>query len=86
MNNLAEYVAIILLTLSIEAIDSALSVFRDGTMFFCKILFQMNDVSGENDEARIVEMDQQRLTTRSVSGCGNQCDAAIAKYVGITVE
>jgi hypothetical protein len=34
-----------------EAIDAALSVFKDGTVFLFKILLQMNHVTGQNDEA-----------------------------------
>jgi len=51
INSFALYVPIIRLILSIDAIDAALSVFRDGTVFFFKILFQMNHVAGQNDAA-----------------------------------
>ena len=36
MKNVALYIAINCLTFSIDAIDSALLVLRDGTMFFSK--------------------------------------------------
>jgi hypothetical protein len=46
----------------------------------------MHDIAGQNDETGIHQMDQQRLMAGSVSGCGDQCNAAVAKYIRITVE
>jgi hypothetical protein len=57
MKSVALYTAIICLIFSIDAIDSALLVLRDGTLFFSKFSFRMNDVAGQDDEAGILEMD-----------------------------
>ena len=46
----------------------------------------MNNVAGQHDEAGILKMDQQRLVTGSVPWRGNQSDAPIAEYIGITVD
>src|SRR5580693_5558496 len=46
----------------------------------------MNDVAGQDNETGILEMDQQRLTAGGVSRRGNQSDAPVAEYVGITVN
>jgi len=40
MKSIALYVAIICLIFSIDTIDSALSVLRDGTVFFSKFSFK----------------------------------------------
>src|SRR5215469_12834662 len=46
----------------------------------------MNDVAGQDDEAGIPEMDQQRLAAGSVPWRGNQSDAPVAEYIGIAVD
>src|SRR6516164_7274562 len=46
----------------------------------------MNDVAGQDDEAGILEMDQQRLVAGGVPWRGNQSDAPVAVYIGITVD
>ena len=46
----------------------------------------MNNVAGQHDEAGIPKMDQQRLVAGSVPRGGNQSNAPVAKYVGITVD
>ena len=46
----------------------------------------MNDVAGQDDEAGILQMNQQRLVARGVPWCGNQSDAAVAEYICITVD
>src|SRR6516165_3356185 len=46
----------------------------------------MNDVAGQIDEPGIHEMDQQRLVAGGVPWRGNQIDAPVAKYIGITVD
>jgi hypothetical protein len=46
----------------------------------------MNDVAGQDDEAGILEMDYQRLVAGGVPWCGNQSDAPVAVYIGITVD
>src|ERR1700741_5479946 len=46
----------------------------------------MNDVAGQDDEAGILEMDQQRLVAGGVPWRVNQSDASIAEYIGITVD
>src|SRR4029077_17386662 len=53
---------------------------------FLEIPFQMDDVAGQNDEARIREMNQQRLAAGSMPRRGNQDDAPVTEYVGITVD
>lgn len=80
MKSVALYVAIVCLIFCIDAIDSALLVLRDGTLFFS------NDVAGQDDEAGILEMDQQRLVAGGVPWRGNQSDAPVAEYIGIAVE
>ena len=61
MNSLALYVAIIRLIPSIEAIEAALSVFKEGTISFAKFSWRMRHVAGQNDKIRISQMDHQRL-------------------------
>src|ERR1700730_13476088 len=46
----------------------------------------MNNVARQHDEAGILKMDQQRLVAGSVPWRGNQSDAPIAEYIGITVD
>jgi hypothetical protein len=46
----------------------------------------MNHVSRENDEAGILEVDQQRLAAGGVARRGNQSDAAVSVHIGITVD
>src|SRR5271170_877843 len=46
----------------------------------------MNNVAGQHDEAGILKMDQQRLVAGSVTWRGNQSDASIAEYIGITID
>ncbi len=46
----------------------------------------MNNVAGQNDEAGRLKMNQQRLVALCVPGRGKQRDAAIAEYIGITVD
>src|SRR5215472_2913401 len=46
----------------------------------------MNDVAGQDDEARILDMDKQRLAAWGVPWRGNQSDAPVAKHIGITVD
>src|SRR5580704_11396471 len=46
----------------------------------------MNNVAGQHDEAGILKMDQQGLVAGSVPWRGNQSDAPIAEYIGITVD
>ena len=41
-----------------------------------KIIFGVNNVTGQDDEARIFQMDQQGLMSGRVTWCGNQRDAA----------
>src|SRR6202021_3075497 len=51
-----------------------------------EVLLQMNDVAGQHDEAGMPKTDQQRLVAGSMPWRGNQGDAPIAKYIGITVD
>src|SRR5271165_3382051 len=46
----------------------------------------MNNVAGQDDEAGILEMDQQRLMARGVPRGRDQSNAPIAEYIGITVD
>src|SRR5215813_5708433 len=46
----------------------------------------MNDIAGQDDEAGILEMDKQRLAAGRVPWRGNQSDAPVAEYIGITVD
>src|SRR5580692_8693537 len=46
----------------------------------------MNDVAGQDDEAGILEMDEQRLVAGGVPWRGKQSDAPVAEYIGITVD
>ena len=85
MKNFALYVAIICLILSIDAMDFSLSVLRDGYVFL-EILFRMSDVAGQDDEAGILEVDQQRLAAGGVPWRGNQGHAPVAECIGIAVD
>ena len=78
MKSVALYIAIICLIFSIDVIDSASLVLE--------ILFRMNDVAGQDDEAGILEMDQQRLVAGGVPRRGNQSDAPVAVYIAITID
>src|SRR5262249_9609770 len=51
-----------------------------------ELLFQMNDVAGQDDEAGILEMDKQRLAAWGVPWRGNQSGAPVAEHIGITVD
>jgi hypothetical protein len=46
----------------------------------------MNNVAGQYDETGIPKMNQQRLVSGGVPRRGNQRDAPIAEYIGITVD
>src|SRR5258707_780744 len=46
----------------------------------------MNNVAGQDDEAGIPKMNQQRLVSGGVPWRGNQRDATVAKYIGIAVD
>src|ERR1700735_1218222 len=46
----------------------------------------MNHVAGQDNEAGIPKMNQQGLVPWGVPRRGNQRDAAIAEYIGVTVD
>src|SRR5271170_1011552 len=46
----------------------------------------MDNVARKYDEAGIPKVNQQRLVSGGVPWRGNQSDATVAKYIGITVD
>ena len=51
-----------------------------------KVFRRMGDITGQDDEAGFFQVYQQRLAAGGVPGRGDQNDASVTEYVGVTIE
>ena len=51
-----------------------------------KVFRRMGDITRQDDEAGFFQVHQQRLAAGGVPGCGDQNNASVTEYVGVTVE
>jgi hypothetical protein len=86
MKSVASYVAIICLIFSIDAIDSALLVLRDGTTFLSKFSSEWTTSPDRMMKPEFLRWTSSYWWPGGVPWRGNQSDAPVTVYIGITVD